>query len=331
MEGDSDHGGLGALRVFVLRTPPGVALRRRKADPGPVPEALPTSLLLCLGLFVFVGFATQAMAGFGGTVISLTLGAILAPIERLVPIIVAVGWVQTLILALRLRREVNWRLLLTLLLPGMCLGAVGGQVASRFVSGPALKLIYGVFVVAVAGRELAAARSAQAAPSAAPPAPPLSGGLALLGTVGAGVIHGIYASGGPLLVYVVGRLGFAKAAFRATLITVWLPLNTALLVVFVAEGRLGRVDAPAVLGLLIPVGLALVCGNWAHHKVDEGRFRTVANVILLIAGGVLLATTSARALAPAAASPAGSAPVSSAPSGLRDAPSGLRDAPSPPR
>ena len=292
-----------------------MALRGARPDPAPVHEALPNSLLIYLGLFVFVGFATQAMAGFGGTVITLTLGALLAPIERLVPIIVAVGWVQTLILALRLRRDVNWRLLATLLLPGMCVGGGVGRLVSQLVSGPTLKLIYGVFVVSVAARELNAARLARG-DDPVPGAPPLPPPLAFLGTVAAGVIHGIYASGGPLLVYVVGRLGFPKAAFRATLITVWLPLNTVLLGLFVAEGSLSAVDAPAVAGLLIPVGCALVCGNWAHHKVDEGRFRLVANVILLVAGGVLLATTLARLREPAPAPPArATAPAPGASSG----------------
>lgn len=273
--------------------------------------AIPPELLIWLALFAFLGYGTQAMAGFGGSVITLTLGAILLPIERLVPIVVAVGWVQTFILVVRLRRSVEWRLLGTFVMPLMCLGAVGGLALQTVLDGAALKVIYGVFVVGVAARELLLARRAgQPAP------PPLAGPAATAGTLAAGVIHGIYASGGPLLVYVIGRLGLAKAAFRATLITVWFPLNTALLIYFASVERITTADLPTVAWLMIPIALALVAGEWGHNKVDEGRFRMIANALLLLAGSVLLCSTLAGVLradaASADAAPLGSATVESA-------------------
>jgi uncharacterized protein len=264
--------------------------------------AIPPEILIWLALFVFLGFGTQAMAGFGGTVITLTLGALLLPIERLVPVIVAVGWVQTFVLVIRLRGEVQWRLLGAFVMPLMGLGAVGGLVLQTFLGGSTLKIVYGLFVVVVAIRELVIALRASDAPQKALPRP-----VAALGTLGAGLIHGIYASGGPLLVYVIGRLGLSKAAFRATLITVWFPLNTALLIYFAAVGRITSADLPSVAWLMIPIALALVAGDWGHHKVDERRFKTIANALLLLAGSVLLVST-AVALAKGP-SPAGDPPA----------------------
>lgn len=248
--------------------------------------SIPPEILIWLALFVFLGFGTQAMAGFGGTVITLTLSALLLPIERLVPLIVAVGWVQTLILVIRLRGDVQWRLLGAFVMPLMCLGAVGGLVLQTYLGGAALKVFYGLFVVAVAIRELVIALRAGDMAQQALPRP-----VAALGTLSAGVIHGIYASGGPLLVYVIGRLGLAKGAFRATLITVWFPLNTALLIYFVVAGRLTSADLPSVGWLMIPIALALVAGEWGHRKVDERRFKTIANSLLLLAGSTLLVST----------------------------------------
>lgn len=247
---------------------------------------IPNEILIWLALFVFLGFGTQAMAGFGGTVITLTLGALLVPIERLVPVIVAVGWVQTFVLVIKLRGSVEWRLLGTFVMPLMCVGAVGGLVLQRYLGGSTLKIVYGLFVVLVALRELVNFFGKSEVEQAALPRP-----VAALGTLGAGVIHGIYASGGPLLVWVIGRLGFEKAAFRATLITVWFPLNTVLLIVFAIDGRITQADLPAVGWLLIPIGLALVAGEWGHRKVDERRFKAIANGLLLMAGSVLLIST----------------------------------------
>ncbi|MBL4845268.1 MAG: sulfite exporter TauE/SafE family protein [Planctomycetes bacterium] len=249
-------------------------------------EAIPPETLAFLALFVFLGFTTQAMAGFGGTVITLTLGALLLPIERLVPLIVAVGWVQTFVLSVRLRGDVEWRLLGTFVMPLMVVGAVGGLVLQEYVGGVTLKVVYGVFVVTVAARELRLMARANGDAQEPLPRP-----AAVLCTLGAGLIHGIYASGGPLLVYVIGRLGLAKGAFRATLITVWLPVNTGLLIWYVVSGRLTSQDLPAAGLLLIPIGLALVVGEWGHQKVDERRFKTIANGLLLVAGCVLLFAT----------------------------------------
>ena len=269
--------------------------------------SLPPEILVCLAFFVFLGFGTQAMAGFGGTVITLTLGALLVPIERLVPLIVAVGWVQTLILVIRLRGAVEWRLLGAFVMPLMTLGAVGGLVLQTFLGGAALKVFYGLFVIVVAIRELMIVVRASEVPQQALPRP-----IAALGTLGAGVIHGIYASGGPLLVYVIGRLGLEKAAFRATLITVWFPLNTALLIYFASDGRITRSDLPSVAWLMIPIALALLAGEWAHQKVNERRFKTIANGILLLAGSVLLVSTLA-ALAQGGGQPA---PTAGGPAGV---------------
>jgi len=269
--------------------------------------SIPPEILIWLALFVFLGFGTQAMAGFGGTVITLTLGALLLPIERLVPLIVAVGWVQTLILVIRLRGAVEWRLLGAFVMPLMATGAVGGLLLQAALDGATLKIVYGLFVVLVAIRELVIALRKSDAPQRALPRP-----IAALGTLAAGVIHGIYASGGPLLVYVIGRLGLDKASFRATLITVWFPLNTALLIYFAIDGRITTADLPSVAWLLIPIALALVAGEWGHQKVDERRFKTIANALLLLAGPALLVSTlAALTKAQPAPEPRGSASVTS--------------------
>lgn len=268
--------------------------------------SIPPEILIWLALFVFLGYGTQAMAGFGGTVITLTLGALLLPIERLVPLIVAVGWIQTLVLAIRLRRSVEWRLLGSFVMPLMAAGAVVGLVLQTFLGGATLKVVYGLFVVLVALRELVIVLRASEIPQQALPRP-----VAALGTLGAGVIHGIYASGGPLLVYVIGRLDLDKAAFRATLITVWFPLNTALLIYYAVDGQLTKADLPSVAWLLIPIGLALVVGEWGHRKVDERRFKTIANGLLLLAGSVLLVSTLAT-LAKGQPDPGGAASLNSA-------------------
>jgi hypothetical protein len=95
------------------------------------------------------------------------------------------------------------------------------------VGGPWLGLAFGVMVLVLAARDLHHLRVASAAPEK-----PISGAASVTALLGAGVIHGIYAAGGPMLVYAIGREGLTKKVFRSTLSMVWILLNVILVTRF---------------------------------------------------------------------------------------------------
>lgn len=251
----------------------------------------PTTLAMIAG-FVFVGFTVQTMVGFGGNVITLTLGALVAPIELLVPLIVCVALLNTSAVLLRNREEVLLGLLLKRVIPLMFVGAVVAQLLITQLQGPFLELIYGAFVVGMAARELWLARPGVLAPSKA--LGPLASGTAIFG---AGVIHGIYSSGGPLLVYVLGREGLPKGAFRSTLIAAFWLTNLGLGLTFVAQGRLVGAHLPQVAWLAPGIVAGLFLGQWGHDRVDEQRFRLLVNGLLVLAGGTLVVASARKLLA----------------------------------
>jgi uncharacterized membrane protein YfcA len=103
----------------------------------------------------------------------------------------------------------------------------------------------------------------------------------------AGLTHGLYASGGPLLVYALTGVSLGKAAFRATLLAVWLSLNGLLTLVFALDGSLWP-SLPRVV-LFLPLLVAgVLAGEWLHHRVDESRFRQVVFTVLLATGVTLM-------------------------------------------
>jgi uncharacterized membrane protein YfcA len=240
-----------------------------------------TTELLLLGLCVFLGFGTQAMAGFGAVVITLTLGANLMPIPELLPLVVGLVVCQTSVLAVRHRRHVDWRLLGVTILPPMAVGGAIGIGVAPYVQADALKIVFGLGVAGFALQELWRLR-VQAEPK------PLPSPLALLALVGSGVTQGVFASGGPLLVYVLGRLGYPKGTFRATLVVLWLGFDSVLLAIFAARGRLGVAELERGAWLLPALVAANLFGSWAHDRVDERTFRGVVFGVLLLAGLALL-------------------------------------------
>jgi uncharacterized membrane protein YfcA len=120
----------------------------------------------------------------------------------------------------------------------------------------------------------------------APPA--LSAPVAAASLVGAGVVHGLFACGGPMLVYVVGRELADKARFRATLSAVWLLLNLVLLVTYAVSGTLDAGTLRASATMLVSLVVGLVVGEQLHRRLPERAFRIAVFALLLFAGGALL-------------------------------------------
>jgi uncharacterized membrane protein YfcA len=232
-------------------------------------------------LFVAIAFTTEAAIGFGSMLIAVTLGALLYPIPTIVPVLVCLSVTSTSVIVLRNLKHVAWRTLLTQILPGMGIGMVVSYSLFSDAPNAALKTGLGVFVIVVAVIELR--RILRPAVHVAPVTPFVFG----ITTFGAGLVHGITATGGPVLVYAVGRMGLSKGEFRATLVSVWMTLNASLAVTFWNAGRLQASEAPYV-GALIPIlAASILTGDLLHGHLDERTFRIVVLVMLMIAGLLL--------------------------------------------
>jgi uncharacterized membrane protein YfcA len=107
-----------------------------------------------------------------------------------------------------------------------------------------------------------------------------------------GVVHGLFSTGGPNIVYVLGREIEDKGEFRSTIATMFVPMTLALLVDYALVGLFNRGVVIMIGWSLIPVGIGLWLGEWAHARFDNKTFKRALWVLLLV-GGIIL---SARAL-----------------------------------
>jgi uncharacterized membrane protein YfcA len=236
-----------------------------------MPTELALALVVALGLFV------EACAGFGATVVTVALGAYLLPIPAVLAAFVPVNLLLSLYLVLRERAHVHARVLLRALLPWMGAGFVVGALAfQRFAADRRLPLVFGAFVVALAAVSLWGMREGRETTPRLPAAPCL---------LAAGVVHGVFATGGPLVVYAAEGLLPDKRTFRATLAAVWLPFHGPLLANYRASGALDAVSLRRSTLLLLALAVALPLGQWAHARLSARRFRAGVYVLLLAAGG----------------------------------------------
>jgi hypothetical protein len=233
--------------------------------------------------FVGIAVTTEAALGFGSVLVALTLGATLYPVATLLPLLVCMNVMLTSYIVARHHRHVAWRVLLTRILPAMAAGMTVGY--NVFVRAPddVLKTFLGIFVVLVAAIEIKRLLVPGATPVRA-----ISGLRFGLISFAAGVVHGITATGGPVLVYAVNRLGLDKTTFRTTMCCVWLTLNSILIVTYAGAGRLGAHNLPFIAALAPMIAVAIGLGEWLHDRLDPWTFRLVVLIMLLVAGVALL-------------------------------------------
>lgn len=237
---------------------------------------------LVLVVIVWFAFVSEAATGFGSTIISVTLGALIYPIGVLVAPLVPANVLVLGYLVGRHHPHANWRLIRTRVLPWMGTGTVLGLVLLQLVAASALQEIFGAVVVALAAREVLAWWQRPAARR------PLSPFVQRASLFGAGLTHGLFATGGPLLVYAVSRGGLNKAAFRSTLSVVLLVLNIGLTVAYIVTGRFTAQTLP-YFAVLVPVAaLGIIGGEWLHGRLPEDRFRAAVFALLGFAGLVNL-------------------------------------------
>ena len=102
--------------------------------------------------------------------------------------------------------------------------------------------------------------------------------------IGAGIVHGMFVCGGPLLVsYLTGRLQ-DKKQFRATISAVWVVLNSIIMFDDIRAGCFNK-DLLVLLGISAAVLFAgMAIGSVLYKKMSRELFMKITYVLLVISG-----------------------------------------------
>jgi uncharacterized membrane protein YfcA len=238
--------------------------------------------LLLLTCIIIAAHIVETTTGFGATVIALSLGVHLVPLEVLVVALVLVGWVQSAWLVSRGFSHIQWKLLVTRILPLCALGLLLGMWCFHELGSKTLKLLLGAFVVLVSSMELRRLFR-KGSGSRVLPVPT---GLAFL--VCGGFFHGLFASGGPLVVYYATRELDEKKSFRVTLSVLWLLLNSVLIGSYCLSGDLDTRALVLAVSFIPALVCGIVVGEFLHTRVNEIAFKKLVQTVLLFTGIFLL-------------------------------------------
>lgn len=223
-----------------------------------------------LAVVALLAFTVEGAIGFGSTVVAVSLGAQLVPLDVLLPTFVPLNIVLSLTLVWG---PIQWRTLLVSIVPLVAIGIACGIGLSSVLDSRALLVAFGAFVVALSLFELARVQLRWPAP------------LLLVG----GIVHGLFGTGGPMIVYVTRKKIADKTAFRATLAVLWIALNTILVASFVARGHTPDPMIAVVLAAAIVPGR--LAGERLHRALDAHKFERVVWIVLLVAGAALAIRT----------------------------------------
>jgi len=233
---------------------------------------------------ILLANTASSLTGFGGTILALPFVAMLIGVKLAVPVLVVQAWVLAVFIFAEAHKSISWRdwaKIIGFVVAGL---PVGLWAAGVLPEDP-LKLALGLFTLAVGiygvARPLPRADSRER----------LVGwkGRALTALLAlGGVVHGAFATGGPLIVIYGTRAMPEKSTFRATMSMTWLTLNTILLAQWFIRGSIG-VPQLKLAGLCIPFTIAgMAIGTVAHYRVDELLFRRIVYAVLLVASVMLI-------------------------------------------
>jgi uncharacterized protein len=239
---------------------------------------------LLLALFIFLAHIIGAATGFGASIVALTFAVHLYPIDFLIPVIVPLNMVLGSFLVLQHGANIDRKILFGRILPLAGLGMPLGLLIFYRVDSGNLKLVFGILVLIVASVELMRALRNKAATAPQP----LSAGESAFWLVLGGIIHGLYSSGGPMIVYYASRRLYNKTDFRSTLSALWLILSIMLFISHLSTGNISPETAWFTVRLLPVIIVGIVVGEKLHDRLAENSFRILVFAILVFAGASIV-------------------------------------------
>lgn len=231
----------------------------------------------------------HGITGFAGTVLAMPFSIMLVGYATAKPVLNWLGLVAGVYVFIGNRKHVNWNELKKIVLV-MAVGILCGSFLKGFFIGtPREKVMYialGLFIIGLSVNGLIKVFKPKQASNA--PAKSSSALPNVLLTA-AGLVHGIFVSGGPLLIgYLTSRGVTDKISFRATISTCWVFLNGLILATELIGGEWTMALAGTALISTPFMLVGMFIGGKLCAIMSQQLFLKLTYVLLFISGFTLL-------------------------------------------
>ncbi len=232
-------------------------------------------------LFLFIiliSFTVQSLTGFGGPLIAMPLGISVVGVATAKPIVTLAAWLSAAIIAVKNRRDIDYKELFKMS-GAMLVFMIAGLWLFKNIKMSYLQVIYGIIVILIGLKKLFF-----------PSEKPMPGWLAAIAICAAGIMQGLFVSGGSFLVIYAVSAVPEKKRFRATLSGVWAIVNILLLVSYALDGSFTKPVLTTAAWSLIPILGAVFIGGKLAGRLNQKTFLKVAYLLLVVSGAILLIT-----------------------------------------
>ena len=226
-------------------------------------------------IFLFVLFlanAIQAITGFAGTVLAMPPSILLIGMDEAKVVLNAMAWISGLFIAVQNYRYINFKELLKMIIL-MFVGMIMGMKLYILFPVSQLLIFYGFLVIAIGVKNLMIQKKFN-----------LNQGILIGVLLVAGMIHGMFVSGGALLVIYVTSVLKDKNEFRATIAPIWVVLNTVMMIDYVYHDRVTSYSLYLIGMSILPLFLAIWIGNKLQKKVSQKTFLNLTYILLILSG-----------------------------------------------
>lgn len=226
-------------------------------------------------IFLFVLFlanAIQAITGFAGTVLAMPPSILLIGMDEAKVVLNAMAWISGLFIAVQNYRYINFKELLKMIIL-MFVGMIMGMKLYILFPVSQLLIFYGFLVIAIGVKNLMIQKKFN-----------LNQGILIGVLLVAGMIHGMFVSGGALLVIYATSVLKDKNEFRATIAPIWVVLNTVMMIDYVYHDRVTSYSLYLIGMSILPLFLAIWIGNKLQKKVSQKTFLNLTYILLILSG-----------------------------------------------
>ncbi len=226
-------------------------------------------------LFLIIFFLTNtimSITGFAGTMLAMPASILLLGVEDARFILNVTAILSCVFIAVQQWKYSNKKELkkiLFVMLIGMAIGTVLYHVIPMNFLLPA----YGIVIVIVALQRLFFPQAAQL---------PQWAYLPIL--IAAGIIHGMFVSGGALLVMYATLVLTDKSEFRATIAATWAVLDPTFFVLNFDVALWNPDNMLLIAACIPPLILSVYLGNWLHKRIGQEWFMKLTYVLLVASG-----------------------------------------------
>ena len=232
--------------------------------------------ILLLLLVIFASNLMQGITGFAGTVLAMPFALYLVGYDTAVPVLNLLGLLSGVYVCISAYHDIDFSMLKRILLcmvPGMGIGVLMIRLLADHVK--MLPALLGVIVIMLGINglcHLVTKRKQQ------------SDRFDSLLLWTAGIVHGMYVCGGPLLISYLTRKIKEPGQFRATISAVWIFLNGILLVSEIMQGKWNTAAVQGSLAALPAFLAGMLVGSALQKKMSKRVFMTITYSLLVVSG-----------------------------------------------